>query len=153
MSVDKTKINRVKIKVQRISPDAKLPNYQHLGDAGADICSTINYTLKPNERKAIPIGLKVEIPQGYGLQVRSRSGLALKDGIFVLNSPGTIDSGYRGEIQVILINVSDKEYDIHINQRIAQIVLNPVFIAIFEEDETLTESSRGSAGFGSTGKK
>jgi dUTP pyrophosphatase len=153
MSLDKPKTDGVSVKIQRISPQAKIPNYQHIGDSGADICSIIDYSIKPFERKSIPTGLKIEIPHGYEIQVRSRSGLAINEGIFVLNSPGTIDSGFRGEIQIILINISEKNYDIHIGQRIAQIVLKPVLHAIFEETETLSESSRGSNGFGSTGEK
>ncbi len=146
-------MKEIKIRFQRISPNAKIPSYQHLGDAGADICSIINCILKPFERKGIPTGLKVELPQGYELQVRSRSGLAIKNGIIVLNSPGTIDSGYRGEIQIVLINLSENEFEITIGQRIAQLILKPVYFAQFEECDQLSESSRGNQGFGSTGEK
>ena len=153
MSVKKSKIDEVKVKIQRISSLAKIPNYQHIGDAGADVCSILDCTIKPFERKAIPTGLKVDIPIGYEIQVRSRSGLAINDGLFVLNSPGTIDSGFRGEIQIILMNVSERNYDVRIGQRIAQLVLKPVLNAIFEETDSLSESPRGNRGFGSTGEK
>jgi len=146
-------MDNITVKIQRMSPLAKIPNYQHLGDSGADICSIINYSLKPFEKKAISTGLKVEVPKGYEMQVRSRSGLALNEGIFVLNSPGTIDSGFRGEIQIILMNISDKNFEITIGQRIAQIVLSPVYFARFEECNHLEKSSRGTQGFGSTGYK
>lgn len=144
-------MEKVRLKVELISPAAQLPKYQHIGDSGADICSAIDYTLKPLERKAIPTGLKVEVPIGYELQVRSRGGLALDNGIVVLNSPGTIDSGYRGEIKVILINLSQKSFEIKVGRRIAQIVLMPVFFASFEEVNKLSNSKRGADGFGSTG--
>ena len=144
-------MEKIKLKIEQISPVAQCPKYQYIGDSGADICSAINYTLKPFERKAIPTGLKVEVPIGYELQVRSRSGLALDSGIIVLNSPGTIDSGYRGEIKVILINLSQKSFEINVGQRIAQIVLMPVFFANFEQVIDLSNSERGADGFGSTG--
>lgn len=144
-------MEKIKLKIERTSSTAQLPKYQHIGDSGADICSAIDYILKPLERKAIPTGLKVEVPIGYELQVRSRSGLALDSGIVVLNSPGTIDSGYRGEIKVILINLSKKPFEIKVGQRIAQIVLMPVFFANFEQVIDLSNSERGAGGFGSTG--
>ncbi len=144
-------MDNVIVKIQRLSPLANIPHYQHFGDSGADICSIINCSLKPFERKAIPTGLKIEIPKGYEIQVRSRSGLALNEGIFVLNSPGTVDSGFRGEIQIILMNLSEKNFEITIGQRIAQLVLKPVYFAHFEESDDLSESPRGTQGFGSTG--
>lgn len=144
-------MEKIKLNIERISPTAQLPKYQYTWDSGADICSAISYTLKPLERKAIPTGLKAEIPIGYELQVRSRSGLALDSGIIVLNSPGTIDSGYRGEIKVIIVNLSQKPYEIKVGQRIAQLVLMPVFFASFEEVNKLSNSKRGADGFGSTG--
>ena len=144
-------MNRITVKIKRVSPLANIPKYQHLGDSGADVCSIINYTLKPFERTIIPTGLVLEVPEGFEMQVRSRSGLAINEGIFVLNSPGTIDSGFRGEIQIILMNISNKNYEILIGQKIAQIVLKPVYLADFTESNHLIESSRGTNGFGSTG--
>ncbi len=143
-------MKKLKLEIVRISPEAQLPEYQYPGDSGADICSIINLALKPLERKTIPTGLKVEVPKGYELQVRSRSGVALDDGIIVLNSPGTIGSSYRGEIKIILINLSQELYEIKIGQRIAQVVLMPVYFADFEEVGELSISERGDEGFGST---
>lgn len=140
----------VEIKFQKLHPDAQVPSYAHIGDAGADVYSVIEVTLYPQNRVAIPTGLAVDIPIGYELQVRPKSGLALKHGITILNSPGTVDAGYRGEIKVILINFGAAAYTFAKGQKIAQLVLKPVIQANYVEGE-LGSSDRGVGGFGSTG--
>jgi dUTP pyrophosphatase len=141
----------VEIKFQKLHPDAQIPSYAHIGDAGADIYAIAEVTLYPQNRAAIPTGLAVDIPLGYELQVRPKSGLALKHGITVLNAPGTVDAGYRGEIQVILINFGADSYTFSKGQKIAQLVLKPVIQAQYIEGE-LGTSDRGVGGFGSTGQ-
>jgi len=140
----------VEIKFNKLHPDAQIPSYAHVGDAGADVYSVAEVTLQPSDRAAIPTGLAVDIPIGYEIQVRPKSGLALKHGITVLNSPGTVDAGYRGEIQVIVINLGKEVYTFAKGQKIAQLVLKPVIQAQFIEGE-LGTSDRGDGGFGSTG--
>jgi len=140
----------VEIKFQKLHPDVQVPSYAHIGDAGADVYSVAEVTLQPSDRAAIPTGLAVDIPLGYEIQVRPKSGLALKHGIAVLNSPGTVDAGYRGEIQVIVINLGKEAYTFAKGQKIAQLVLKPVIQAQYIEGE-LGTSDRGSGGFGSTG--
>ena len=139
------------VKIKKLHSAAQVPHYAHPGDSGADLFSTVDYTLQPMERAAIPTGLSAEIPKGFELQVRPKSGLALKSGLTVLNTPGTIDFGYRGEIKVILINLSSATYEIKTNQKIAQLVVAPVVYAEFSEAEELSETTRGEGGFGSTG--
>lgn len=141
----------VKIKVKKIREEAIIPVYAHDGDAGMDLFSAEKYLLKPMERCLVATGVRVEIPYGYELQVRPRSGLALKKGISMPNSPGTIDSGYRGELGVIMINYGNEDFEINPGDRIAQIILNKVENIEIEEAEELEESSRGEGGFGSTG--
>lgn len=130
------------------------PVLETQGSAGADLRAFITDTIviKPFERILIPTGLKIELPIGYEAQVRSRSGLALKSGIAVLNSPGTIDSDYRGDIGVILINLSNDEFTINNGDRIAQIIIAKHEFPIFIETEKLKSSDRGESGFGSTGE-
>jgi dUTP pyrophosphatase len=132
-----------------------LPAYETIGSAGLDIRAFIeeSITLKPFERKLVKTGLFLEIPIGYEAQVRPRSGFALKNGVTVLNSPGTIDADYRGEVGVILINLSQEKVEIHSGDRIAQLVFAKVEQAEWTEVETLSETERGQGGFGSTGKK
>jgi dUTP pyrophosphatase len=132
-----------------------LPSYETSASAGLDIRAFIEekLTLSPGERKLIKTGLFLEIPEGYEAQVRPRSGLALKNGITVLNSPGTIDADYRGEIGVILINHSSENFEINSGDRIAQLVFAKVEQAVWFETESLNETERGHGGFGSTGKK
>lgn len=132
-----------------------LPSYETSASAGLDIRAFIEekLTLSPGERKLIKTGLFLEIPEGYEAQVRPRSGLALKNGITVLNSPGTIDADYRGEIGVILINHSSEIFEINSGDRIAQLVFAKVEQAVWFETESLNETERGQGGFGSTGKK
>ena len=130
-----------------------LPEYKTAGASGFDIraCLKEDFNLAPRERRLIPTGLSFEVPPGFELQCRPRSGLALKQGLTVLNSPGTIDSDYRGEIKVIILNTSQENIRIKDQDRIAQLVLSPVFKAELIQEEELSESRRGGGGFGSTG--
>ena len=129
-----------------------LPKYAKEGDAGMDICSAEDITLPAFCWEAISTGIYMQLPEGYECQIRSRSGLAAKHGIQVLNSPGTIDSGYRGEVKVILKNNAYAPYDIKKGDRIAQMVFAPVTTASITEVAELSDSERGEGGFGSTGK-
>ncbi len=140
------------LKVKRLSDTAKLPVYATDGSAGMDLFSDEDIELKPMEIKAVGTGIAIEIPYGYEGQVRPRSGLALK-GITVANAPGTIDSDYRGEVKVILINLSGKTFRVEKGMRIAQLVVNRCERVKIEEVSDLSETSRGSGGFGSTGIK
>lgn len=132
----------------------RLPEYKTSLSAGMDLTADLEeeVVLKPLERVLIPTGLYMELPAGYEAQVRPRSGLALKNGLTVLNTPGTIDADYRGEIRVILINLSAEEFIIRDGERIAQMVIAKHESAVWEEVETLEETERGAGGFGSTGK-
>lgn len=141
----------IQIKIQKIHEDAILPEYSHAGDAGADLFSIEDYAIHPGKRVLVKTGLKMGIPKGYEGQVRSKSGLALNYGIKVLNSPGTIDSEFRGEIGVLLINLGQDFYKIKKGQKVAQIVFKQVERALFNESESLDETIRGEGGFGSTG--
>jgi dUTP pyrophosphatase len=142
----------MKLKIKKLNPEAIIPAYQTKEAAGFDLHSIENVVLKPGERKLIGTGLAFEIEYGYEVQIRPRSGLAFKHGITVLNSPGTIDSDYRGEIKVLLINHSDEEFEIKKGDRIAQAVVAPVIQAEIVEVEELSSTERGEGGFGSTGK-
>ena len=134
----------------------KLPSYQTVGAAGADICAFIpdgsKIVIKPGERFMVPTGIKMAIPEGFEVQIRPRSGLAAKNGITCLNTPGTIDSDYRGEVKVILINLGKEDFVISSGDRIAQMVVAPVTVGIFEQTDFLDETARGTGGFGHTGK-
>jgi dUTP pyrophosphatase len=145
----------VRVRITRLAHAAglPLPSYASKDAAGADVCAALeaDLILRPGARAAVPTGLCVEIPQGYEMQVRPRSGLALRDGIGLLNSPGTIDADYRGEIKIILVNHGNLDVHVKRGDRIAQLVLAPVVTGIFEDAETLAPSERGEAGFGSTG--
>ncbi len=133
--------------------DLPLPQYETDGAAGMDICAALSapLTIKPMQREAVPTGLTMAIPQGYEVQVRPRSGLAFKHGLTVANAPGTIDSDYRGEVKVILINLGDAPVEITHGMRIAQIVFAPVATAAPKIVTHLDETERGAGGFGSTG--
>lgn len=133
----------------------ELPKYETIASAGMDLRANLNAPIRmePMERVLVPTGLFIELPAGYEAQVRPRSGLALKKGITVLNSPGTIDADYRGEIRVILINLSTEVYKIADGDRIAQMVISSHVQALWEEVEVLTETTRGAGGFGHTGGK
>jgi len=141
------------INIPCTSTNGALPVYQSEAAAGADIMAAneIDIVLKPGCWELIPTGLRIALPPGYEVQVRPRSGLAAKFGVTVLNSPGTIDADYRGEIKVILINHSKESFVIHKGDRIAQLVMATVVRAVWKEEENLTSSKRGENGFGSTG--
>jgi dUTP pyrophosphatase len=140
------------LKIKKLSKDAIIPAYQSDEAAGFDLHSNIDCVIKPNEWVLIPTGLAFEIEKGFEVQIRPRSGLAFKYGITVLNSPGTIDSDYRGEIKVLLINHSNTEFEIKKGDRIAQAVVARVIQAEIVESDTLSDTKRGEGGFGSTGK-
>ncbi|MBS3101211.1 dUTP diphosphatase [Candidatus Woesearchaeota archaeon] len=139
---------KVKIKT---SADAKIPFYAHKGDSGVDLYSAEEHLLKPMERKLISTGIKISIPFGYEAQIRPKSGLAVEHGISHANCIGTIDSCYRGEIKVPMINLGDKPYKIEKGKKIGQMVFAKVEEAIFEEADELDETTRNEHGFGSTG--
>jgi dUTP pyrophosphatase len=147
----------IKVKVVRLphAEELPFPSTATIGSAGFDLLAAIPrdsvVILKANGRALVPTGLLLHIPVGYEGQVRPRSGLALKHGITVLNSPGTIDSDYRGEIQVLLINLGEEDYTITRGMRIAQLVVAPCLAVVFTAVETLEDSPRGTGGFGSTG--
>lgn len=144
-----------KVKVRIVREDGvEIPKYETSGAAGIDVRANIKeaVVLKSLDRTLIPTGIKMAIPEGYEVQVRPRSGLALKYGITMLNSPGTIDSDYRGEIKVIVVNLSKDDYTIEPQERIAQLVLNKVEQIDFEVVDNLDETTRGEGGFGHTGK-
>jgi len=144
----------VKILIKKLQKNILLPEYKTEGSSGLDLLACIEnqIQLKPREKKLIPTGIAVAIPNDFEIQIRPRSGLAAKNGITVLNTPGTIDADYRGEIKVILINLSDKIFTINKNDRIAQMVICPIIKGILEEVDELPKTIRGSGGFGSTGK-
>ncbi|MEO6948401.1 MAG: dUTP diphosphatase [Ginsengibacter sp.] len=145
-------MNDVRIKVINESENP-LPEYATTGSSGMDLRANLKepIILAPLQRKLIPTGIFVEIPQGYEIQVRPRSGLAIKNGITCVNSPGTVDSDYRGELKVILINLSDENHTINHSDRIAQMVVTKVEKAILEVVERLEKTKRGEGGFGHTG--
>ena len=144
----------VKVLVKKLDPKVQLPSYKTKGSSGMDIMAFINNPIKiaPNNLALIPTGLSIAIPNDVEVQIRPRSGLAVKSSIGILNTPGTIDSDYRGELKIILFNHSNKEFIVNNNDRIAQIVLMPVLKIDFEEVDELPDTLRGSSGFGSTGK-
>jgi dUTP pyrophosphatase len=151
---NKVEFSNVLIKC-KIQDGVTLPKYKTCGSAGADICAFIKepIVLKKGERFAVPTGLSFEIPDGFEIQIRPRSGLALNHGVTCLNAPGTIDSDYRGEIKVVLINLGDKDFEINNGDRIAQMVVAPVVQCNFEVVKELSSTVRGEGGFGSTGRK
>jgi len=136
---------------KRIHPEAVLPAYAHPGDAGLDVCACESATLQPGVRKLIKTGLVMELPKGTEAQMRPRSGLALKHGLTLLNTPGTIDEGYRGEIGVILINLGQEPFEVTPGMRIAQMVIAPVLRVDVAEADEVSRTARGAGGFGSTG--
>jgi dUTP pyrophosphatase len=144
----------IQIKIVNTSSNP-LPEYATKGASGMDIRASLDIplTLQPLERNLVPTGLFVEIPQGYEIQIRPRSGLAIKQGITCLNTPGTIDSDYRGEIKIILINLSSEEQIIHPGDRIAQMIIQKTERAEFEQVEILNNTERAAGGFGHTGKQ
>ncbi|MEW6407815.1 MAG: dUTP diphosphatase [Patescibacteria group bacterium] len=140
----------VRVKIKKLSPDAKLLTYAHEGDAGLDIYSVEDAEILPNERKAIKTGISSELPSGYAFFVWDKSGLAAEFGIKTM--AGVIDSGYRGEIRIVLLNTSQKPYKIRKGEKIAQVILLKVEAAEIKESKELNNTERGEGGFGSTGK-
>jgi len=141
----------MKVKVLRLNEAAVLPRYEHDDDSGMDLFAIASQTIHPGETALISTGIAIELPPNTEAQVRPRSGLALKHSITVLNTPGTVDAGYRGELRVILINHGKQSFEIVQGMRIAQMVIMPVIRAELEEVESLSDSKRGEGGFGSTG--
>lgn len=142
----------MKIRVKKLTSEAIVPSYQTKGAAGFDLHSVEELTLEPGKRAMVATGLAFSIDEGYEVQVRPRSGLAYKYGVSVINTPGTIDSDYRGEIKVLLINHGEEPFAIKKGERIAQAVVKEVVLADFTEVEELDDTERGSGGFGSTGR-
>tara|TARA_B100001245_G_C22781057_1_gene377154 strand:- start:5 stop:442 length:438 start_codon:yes stop_codon:yes gene_type:complete len=143
----------VKILIKKLNKNTNIPEYKTDGSSGMDLMANIEkpIILHPGEKKLISTGITIAIPNEYEIQIRPRSGLAAKNGISVLNTPGTIDADYRGEIKVILINLSKQSFKINNNDRIAQMVLCPIVKAELEEVQELPKTIRGTGGFGSTG--
>ena len=141
--------------IKRLSKNIELPKYETNGSSGMDLSANIDKQIKiePGKTSIIPTGISVSIPKNFEIQIRSRSGLAAKSQISVLNSPGTIDADYRGELKVILINLSNKTFVVEQGARIAQMVLCPIVKANFKEVDSLDDTDRGAGGFGSTGLK
>jgi len=144
----------VKLLIKKLHKNIILPEYKTDGSSGMDLMANVEQTVKilPGEKKIISTGIMVAIPEQYEIQIRPRSGLAAKNGISVLNTPGTIDSDYRGEIKVILINLGKDIFQINKNDRIAQMIVCPIIKAELKEVESLPETIRGGGGFGSTDK-
>jgi dUTP pyrophosphatase len=146
-------MSHVQVLITRLDPSVPLPNYAKGGDAGADLVTRVDVTLQPGERALVPTGIAIALPDGYVALVHPRSGLAIKHGVTMVNAPGTVDAGYRGELQCIMINHDSKEaITFHKGDRIAQLVIQKVERAEFVEVQELPGSGRGTGGFGSTGK-
>jgi dUTP pyrophosphatase len=140
------------VPVVRLDPDLPLPAYAHPGDAGADLVTAVDVTLQPGERALVPTGIAMAVPEGYVALVHPRSGLAARHGLSIVNAPGTIDAGYRGEVKVLLVNLDPAEpIELRRGDRVAQLVLQRVEQAAFTEVEVLPDSVRGVGGYGSTG--
>ena len=151
-------MNQITIRITRFDPrvdDIPLPAYATAGSSGMDIHAAVGstVTVRPGETTLIPTGFRLEIPQGYEAQVRPRSGLAINHGIGILNSPGTIDADYRGEVKIIVTNFGKEDFAIHRGDRIAQLVIAPVVRAALEEVKAVQDTARGAGGFGHTGKE
>ena len=144
----------VKVLIKKLNPKVRLPEYKTSGSSGMDIMAFLEnkVEIEPNNSALIPTGLSIAIPSDCEIQIRPRSGLAIKSNIGVLNTPGTIDSDHRGELKIILFNHSSKKFEVNNNDRIAQMVLTPIAKMELEEANELPESMRGEGGFGSTGK-
>lgn len=139
------------VKFKRIDPAAVLPAYARPGDAGMDVCACEDAVLRPGERRLVRTGLVMELPEDAEAQLRPRSGLALKHGITLLNAPGTVDAGYRGEVGIILINLGQEPFEVRVGMRIAQMVIARVTRANAAEVAEVSDTARGAGGFGSTG--
>ena len=142
----------VAVPVVRLRPDATLPAYAHPGDAGADLCAADGVTLGPGERAVVGTGVAIAVPDGYAAFVHPRSGLAARHGVTLVNAPGTIDAGYRGEVKVVLVNLSRDPFTVRPGDRVAQLVVQPVARAGFVPVAELPATPRGPGGFGSTGR-
>ena len=149
--VELVEYKNMKLKIKKIDDSAIIPNYAHNTDSGMDLYSIEDKIIRPSETALIKTGLKIELPANTEAQIRPKSGIALKHSVTVLNTPGTIDEGYTGEIQVILINHGERLYKINKGEKIAQMVIMPVIRVQVEEVNELQETSRGLGGFGSTG--
>jgi dUTP pyrophosphatase len=147
-----TVTNKVDVLVKRLDPELPLPSYAHAGDAGADLVAAVDVELPPGERAVVPTGVAIALPDGYAAFIHPRSGLGAKLGVTIVNAPGTVDAGYRGEIHVTLLN-TDARATVRLRRgdRIAQMVVQRVEQAVFHELDELPGSARGTAGFGSTG--
>ena len=146
-------MTNIQVLITRLDPSIPLPKYAKGGDAGADIVTRVDVTLQPGERALVPTGISIALPDGYVALVHPRSGLAIKHGVTMVNAPGTVDAGYRGELQCIMINHDPKEpVTFHKGDRIAQLVIQKVERAEFVEVEQLPGSARADNGFGSTGR-
>ena len=143
-----------KVLIKKLNPDVKLPSYKTSGASGMDLMACIEKPIKisPNSSYLVPTGLSMAFSEGYEVQIRPRSGLAAKNNITILNTPGTIDSDYRGEIKIILFNHGKEDFLINNKDRVAQMILTPVVKMEFEETDNLPDTLRGEGGFGSTGK-
>jgi dUTP pyrophosphatase len=140
------------VQLVRLDPELPAPSYAHPGDAGADLLTTVDVSLMPGERALVPTGVAIALPEGYAAFVQPRSGLAAKHGVSIVNTPGTVDAGYRGEIKVLLVNLDRHvPVDLHRGDRIAQLVVQRVEQVRFVEVEALPDSARGAGGYGSTG--
>lgn len=147
-------MNHIEVQIKRLDKDLPIPQYAKSGDAGVDVYARIDCTLAPGQRAMVPTGIAIALPDGYVCFAHPRSGLAAKHGISIVNAPGTIDAGYRGEVQIILINTDTQNtFEIKRGDRIAQLVFQKVEHANFHEVEELPDSERGRDGFGSTGSK
>ena len=145
-------MDKVRVPIKRLSSDAQIPRIAYQGDAGVDLRSTERIVLKPHERAMVPTGLAIALPSGYAGFVLPRSGLAAKHGISIVNAPGLVDSNYRGELKVILVNTDANEaFTIEVGDRIAQLIVMPVPVIEFKHVEALPDSERGESGFGSSG--
>ncbi len=144
----------IKLKIQKLDKTLKTPKYVHIGDAGLDLYSALDCILRPYERRKVPTGIKIAIPDGYAGFVQPKSGLAIKSGLSLVNTPGLIDSGYRGEICAVLINLDpEKDFIIKHGDKICQLVIQKVENVEIEITDKLENTSRGEGGFGSTGNK
>jgi dUTP pyrophosphatase len=143
----------VDVLLRRLDPDVPVPSYAHPGDAGVDLVTTVDAVVEPGERALLPTGISVALPPGYAAFVHPRSGLATRYGVSLVNAPGTVDAGYRGEIKVSLVNLDPREaVTFHRGDRVAQLVILKVEHAVFHEVTTLPGSDRGEGGFGSSGR-
>ena len=144
----------IKVLIKKLSPEVKLPSYKTSGASGMDLMAFISSPIivKPNSSQLVPTGISLAFSENYEIQIRPRSGLAAKNNISVLNTPGTIDSDYRGELKVIIYNHGDNDFVINNNDRVAQMILTPVIKMEFQEVDELPDTIRGEGGFGSTGK-